>query len=183
LAENIRLMKNFGFASMDNVIHLGTNGKMAEICAAMGLACFERLDEIVDVNRRNHQAYRWGLEGLPGVRLLSYDDQEATNWQYVVLEVDETAAGVSRDTLVELLHAAKVRARRYFYPGCHRVEPYKTLYPEQTEALPGTDELCRRVLILPTGTALSVEDIDYVCDLIRRAVRPSRTQAVKVLSR
>lgn len=170
LAEKIRLMKNFGFSGMDNVIHLGTNGKMPEICAAMGLACFGRLDEIVAANRANHEAYRTGLDGLPGIRLMGFDDCEQSNWQYVVVEVEDRVAGISRDSLMQALHAKGVRARRYFYPGCHRMEPYITLYPEQTETLPATDELCRRVLVLPTGTAVSVDDSAYVCDLIRKAI-------------
>jgi dTDP-4-amino-4,6-dideoxygalactose transaminase len=178
LANKIRLMKNFGFVKLDTVVHLGTNGKMPEICAAMGLACFEKLDEIVAVNRRNHQLYEDGLAGLPGIRLLSYADQEGSNWQYIVVEVDEAEAGLSRDALVEALHAGKVRARRYFYPGCHRMEPYKTLYPDQVERLPATDALCQRVLVLPTGTAVSPEDIGYVCDLIRNAVRTCSEQRV-----
>jgi len=41
LAGNIRLMKNFGFAGFDNVIYIGTNGKMTEVCAAMGLTSIE----------------------------------------------------------------------------------------------------------------------------------------------
>ena len=38
LAETMRLMRNFGFSGMDTVIYPGTNGKMIEISAAMGLA-------------------------------------------------------------------------------------------------------------------------------------------------
>ena len=171
LAEKVRLMKNFGFARMDTVVHLGTNGKMPEICAAMGLACFEKLDEILDANRRNHKLYREGLRGLPGIHLMTYDGVEETNWQYVVVEVDGEQAGISRDDLFHALHANGVRARRYFFPGCHRMEPYKTLYPEQIDQLPATDELCRRVLVLPTGTAVSPADVDYVCRVICEACR------------
>src|SRR6185369_3387994 len=45
LAEKIRLMKNFGFAGYDQVIYLGTNGKMSEVSAAMGLTSLESLDD------------------------------------------------------------------------------------------------------------------------------------------
>jgi dTDP-4-amino-4,6-dideoxygalactose transaminase len=171
LAERIRRIKNFGFAGADRVVDLGTNGKMPEVCAAMGLACFARLDEILDANRRNYNAYRTGLDGLPGIRMLSYDDLEGTNWQYIVVEVDAQAAGLTRDELCRQLEAQQIRARRYFYPGCHRLEPYRTLYPEQLDRLPETDRLCNRVLALPTGTAVSVEDVQRVCDVINAFVR------------
>jgi len=170
LAEKIRLMKNFGFSGMDNVVHLGTNGKMPEICAAMGLACFAKLDDILDVNRRNYDAYRTGLSGVPGIKVINYEAQEATNWQYIVLEIDAGQARLTRDELMEVLHAENIRARRYFYPGCHRMEPYVSLYPDQKDSLPLTDALCQRVLCLPTGTAISVEDVARICHVIRRAV-------------
>ena len=57
LAHKLRLMKNFGFEGKDNVIHLGTNAKMSEISAAMGLASFAKIDEFVDTNKRNYQLY------------------------------------------------------------------------------------------------------------------------------
>ena len=170
LAAKIRLMKNFGFARMDEVIHLGTNGKMPEICAAMGLACFEKLDEVVSTNRRNFEEYRQGLDGIPGIRLISFDEIEMANWQYVVIEVDQGRTGVSRYDLMQHLHKNSVRARRYFYPGCHRMEPYCSLYPDQTSVLPRTDELCDRVLELPTGSAISIADVNYVCEVIRQHV-------------
>ena len=63
LAAKIRLMTNFGFAGYDNVIYVGTNGKMPEVSAAMGLTGLESLDEFIAANRRNHAAYRAGLLG------------------------------------------------------------------------------------------------------------------------
>ena len=51
-------MTNFGFAGFDNVVHVGTNGKMSEICAAMGLANLESIDALIETNRRNYQLYR-----------------------------------------------------------------------------------------------------------------------------
>jgi len=182
LAQKLRLMKNFGFLKMDTVIHLGTNGKMPEICAAMGLSCFNRLPDIVDANRHNHHCYTTALAGLPGIRLMDYSEQDASNWQYIVVEVDEAQAGLSRDELVAVLHAENVRARRYFFPGCHRMEPYKTLYPEQTDRMPITDAVCNRVLILPTGTAVSGDDIRFVCGLIRQTLEDRAHPARRCLA-
>jgi len=55
LAQKMRLMRNFGFAGIDQVIYVGTNGKMSELSAAMGLTSLESVDEFVAANRRNHQ--------------------------------------------------------------------------------------------------------------------------------
>ena len=77
---------------------------------------------------------------------------------------------ISRDQLVELLWAENVIARRYFYPGCHRMEPYRSIYSQAGQALPTTERLTQRVLQLPTGTAVGPEQIATICQLIRLAV-------------
>ena len=170
LARSVRLMKNFGFAGLDNVVSIGINGKMNEISAAMGLTGLETLDSVSDTNRRNYLQYQRDLADTPGLQLVRYDESERCNYQYVILEVDREVTGLSRDQLVELLWAENVRARRYFYPGVHRMQPYRSRYPEAGEALPETEMLVERVISLPTGTAVDSTDISKLCEIIRYAV-------------
>jgi dTDP-4-amino-4,6-dideoxygalactose transaminase len=170
LAAKVRLMKNFGFAGYDNVDYIGTNGKMSEVSAAMGLSSLEGLDEFIEVNRRNYLLYRKGLANIPGVRLLDYSETDKRNYQYVILEIDETVINLSRDQLVMILHAENVLARRYFYPGCHRMEPYRSYFPHAHLLLPNTELLASRVVSLPTGTSVSPTDVANICDIIRLAV-------------
>ena len=170
LAEKARLMKNFGFSGYDQVTELGVNGKMNEFSAAMGLTSLESLDEFVAVNRRNHEQYREELADVPGVHLATYDEAEMNNYQYVVLEVEDEETGIGRDDLVEVLWAENVIARRYFYPGCHRMEPYLSENPEAGLALPVTEELSGRLVVLPTGTAVGPEEVGGICDVISTAV-------------
>jgi dTDP-4-amino-4,6-dideoxygalactose transaminase len=166
LAQTARLMRNFGFSGYDNVIHPGTNGKMVEACAAMGLVNLDSIDAIVAANRRNHDAYRDGLQALPGLRLLAYDEREANNFQYVVVEIGPEF-GVSRDRTVAALHAENVLARKYFWPGCHRMAPYADLYPDAAAGLPHTEAVAERVIVLPTGMAVSEAEIGVICDVLR----------------
>lgn len=170
LAAQIRLMKNFGFIGYDRVSSIGTNGKMSEVSAAMGLTSLESFDEFIAVNRRNYRQYRERLMPVPGIRLLFYDENEKCNYQYIVLEVDAAVTRVSRDDIVRVLLAENVIARRYFYPGCHRMEPYRSRYPQARLALPVTEQLAERVLVLPTGTAADPEQIAVICQIIRTAV-------------
>jgi dTDP-4-amino-4,6-dideoxygalactose transaminase len=169
LAERARLMRNHGFADYDEVSCVGTNGKMSEVAAAMGLTSLEARDRFYDDNRRNYDAYRAGLEGIGGVDLIAYDEDELCNRNYVVIEVDESAS-LARDDLQRLLWAENVLARRYFFPGCHRAEPYRSLFPRAGLELPETERLTGRLLALPTGTAMDAASIDVVTDLIRRAM-------------
>ncbi|HYH86106.1 MAG TPA: aminotransferase class I/II-fold pyridoxal phosphate-dependent enzyme, partial [Pyrinomonadaceae bacterium] len=170
LARKMRLMKNFGFTYYDNVDYIGTNGKMNEMSAAMGLTNLESMDEFIATNRRNHEQYRRELEGLPGIRLLTYDETEKCNYQYVVLEIDEAATRLSRDELQQVLWAENVLARRYFYPGCHRAEPYRSHFPHAGLLLPETEKLTQCVLALPTGTGAGPEEIGKVCRIINFAI-------------
>ena len=170
LADKMRLMRNFGFAGYDHVVHLGTNGKMSEVCAAMGLTALESLDDFIALNYDNYRQYQMELSGLPGVYLLTYDETEKCNYQYIVLEIDDTITDISRDDLLNILWADNVVARRYFYPGCHRMEPYRSYFPQAGLLLPETERLTDRVLVLPTGTGVSSEDIKKLCGIIRTVV-------------
>ena len=181
LAAKIRLMTNFGFSGYDNVIYVGTNGKMSEVSAAMGLTGLESLDEFIAANLRNYKAYQSGLQEIPGIKLITYNEAERNNYQYIVVEVDEPTAGINRDDIVRVLHAENVLARRYFYPGCHQMEPYRSYFPHAGMLLPETEQLTQRVMSLPTGTALRTEEIETICSIIRLAVRESR-ELVRKLS-
>jgi dTDP-4-amino-4,6-dideoxygalactose transaminase len=166
LAAKIRLMKNFGFNGYDNVIYIGTNGKMTEICAAMGLTELESMDDFIATNRKNYYAYREGLEGIPGVTLTRYDEAERCNFHYIIIEIDE-AAGLGRDQLIAALHAENVLARRYFFPGCHRMEPYRSFFPHAGLLLPETERLTARVASLPNGSSVGAAEVRTICSLIR----------------
>jgi dTDP-4-amino-4,6-dideoxygalactose transaminase len=173
LASKLRLMRNFGFAGYDNVVCIGTNGKMSEISAAMGLTSLESLEKFVAVNRRNYKEYQQELTDLPGVRLLTFDEGQRCNYQYVVLEIDKDSTGISRDLLVQILWAENIIARRYFFPGCHRMEPYRSYYPNAGRTLPVTERVAERLLVLPTGMAVSKDGIHEICTIIRLVIADS----------
>ncbi|MDH3754243.1 MAG: aminotransferase class I/II-fold pyridoxal phosphate-dependent enzyme [Acidimicrobiia bacterium] len=166
LAERVRLMKNFGFTYYDQVEHVGTNGKMNEMSAAVGLAGLDSLDDVIARNRANYLAYRDNLADIPGVRLFELDENERNNHQYVVIEVDRERIGLTRDEILVALHAENVIARRYFYPGCHRMEPYRSYFPNAGLLLPWTTEIAEKVLCLPTGTSISLESVGTICAVI-----------------
>lgn len=162
LARRIRLMRNFGFAGYDTVTEQGTNAKMPELSAALGLTSLDSLERFIAANRDNHAQYARELEDVPGLRMIDYPADERQNYHYVVAEVDDPRL---RDDLVAVLHAENVLARRYFAPGCHRMQPYS----RNPVRLPATEALSDRVLVLPTGTAISYADIATICAIIRVA--------------
>ncbi|MFK3738294.1 DegT/DnrJ/EryC1/StrS family aminotransferase [Massilia sp. TN1-12] len=169
LARTMRLMRNFGFSGLDQVSYPGTNGKMIEIAAAMGLVNLKAIDDVIAANRANYRAYREELAGIPGVRLVEYDEAERNNYQYVILEVAPDCA-IARDRLVDTLRAENILARRYFWPGCHKMEPYRSLFPHAGLLLTATEAVADSVIVLPTGQTMDAAKIAVVGQVIRAAL-------------
>ena len=162
LACRVRLMRNFGFTHYDAVGALGTNAKMHELSAAMGLTSLDSLERFIAVNHAHHAQYALELEDVPALRMIQHPTEEQQNFHYVVTEVAEPSL---RDDLVTVLHAENVLARRYFAPGCHRLQPYAATPIH----LPATETLADRVLVLPTGTSITEGDITTICAIVRLA--------------
>lgn len=165
LAETFRRLRSFGLEN-GNVVDVGVNGKMNELSGAMGLTSLESCEAFIDRNRANYIAYQAALAGVRGLRLFT-PRTTVHNYQYVVVEVDSRQAGLSRDQLVELLHEENVLAKKYFSPGCHRMEPYQRPSGVASRSLPQTDRLCDRLLQLPTGSAINADDVRQIGDLLR----------------
>ncbi|MGQ0561627.1 MAG: DegT/DnrJ/EryC1/StrS family aminotransferase [Gemmatimonadota bacterium] len=176
LARELRLMRNFGFRGYDDVATAGTNAKLNEISAAMGLTAMDELDALLELNRSRFEQYERDLAGIAGLRMVRPSAGERSNYQYVILEIGE-GAGLTRDQLLALLWAENVRARRYFYPGCHRSAPY-ALRP--SAPLPVTERLVREVLVLPAGGSASADDARAITALIRFALQNAGALAVRI---
>lgn len=166
LAERLRRIRNFGFSGYDRVDHLGTNAKLPEVSAAAGLLSLEQLEHYRGVNAANAARYRAALRAVPGLHWVEPFAGETSNHQYVVAELGPRWPAWTRDVLVRALHLEGVLARRYFHPGCHRMEPYRTEQPEAGRGLPHTEALCGRVVCFPNGTGVSPETIDRICGLV-----------------
>eukprot|EP00455_Lapot_gusevi_P044847 TRINITY_DN5661_c0_g1_i1.p1 TRINITY_DN5661_c0_g1~~TRINITY_DN5661_c0_g1_i1.p1 ORF type:complete len:539 (+),score=207.88 TRINITY_DN5661_c0_g1_i1:56-1618(+) len=273
VARAVRQARNFGFAGYDNVICWGTNAKMNEVCAGMGLTNLRHVPFVLERNYLNFLSYARHINNIPGLELIrlateqfsdipadslatpasplnqqilayrsavtdkisndpralcacvncdceqakspsdnrlcrqelerttwsevaatSSEQKEcgsaseekagsvehilrefrlpanpvgvASNFQYILIRV-RPEYGVSRDTVAKLLTAENVHARRYFFPGVHRMEPYRTLFPEADSTLPLTNEAATQVMVLPSGELIGDEHIAKICELLR----------------
>ena len=180
VAKQIRLMKNFGFAGYDNVIYSGTNGKMTEICAAMGLTSLESIDDFMEVNKRNYLTYKKGIAEIPGLSLLVNEGEDRRNHQYIVMKVDSKFP-LTRDEVIQVLLAENVLARKYFWPGCHNMEPYRSFYPHAGLLLTQTQIISNRVIVMPTGTTMSLDNIKAILTILQLLSQIENTGLVKEL--
>ncbi len=176
--QKVKQMANFGFAGLDHVTGWGTNAKLNEISAAMGIAEIERMEFILSANRANHGLYRKTLK-VNGIRI-----QEPTadsNFQYVVAAVEADKLGLSRDQVLQVLWTENVLARRYFYPACHRMEPYASDKTLKRNPLPNTEKVAAEVLVLPTGETMGSEKIERVCRILQTAAKPEIARQIREL--
>lgn len=168
LAEHLRSLRAFGAGRDRSINGPGTNAKMSEVAAAMGLTSLEAFAGTVAHNQVNHVAYRTELSGVAGVEVMDYGPQNEPNYQYVVLTIDRERTGIHRDQLMDVLGAERIFTQRYFSPACHQLEPYRS---EGTTSLPHTERIADQVLALPTGPAVSTDNARRISDLIRMVLR------------
>ena len=72
------------------------NAKLNEIHAAMALAGLDELDHQVTRNRERYTTYRRALNGLSGVRLVAFDEQEQSGYKNILIELQEGLATPAR---------------------------------------------------------------------------------------
>jgi dTDP-4-amino-4,6-dideoxygalactose transaminase len=155
LAAKLRLMRNFGFTNYDKTDHIGTNAKMSEFAAAYGLVHLDELDSIIEQNKLVHEAYCEEFSKFKEIKFISYEFPARSNYQYIVAQVDAAL----RDKLVDYFHLHGILTRRYFHPGCHRMEPYNSCEKYNGLKLPITEQICDEVIIFPTGKQISLNDV------------------------
>jgi dTDP-4-amino-4,6-dideoxygalactose transaminase len=159
-------LKNFGFKNELEVVMPGTNAKMNEMQALMGMQVLKYLDEIIHKRSKITELYRARLKNVPGIRLVpDLSPDIRYNYAYMPIEVDEKEFGMSRDHLYERLKQWNVHTRRYFYPlvcdfSCYR---YLTVNDPLTVAR----GVAERILTLPIYDSLGLSDVEAICEIIK----------------
>ena len=163
-------MRGFGFFGQDNITEFGLNAKLNETHASMALACLDDLEDQIGRNRKRYYRYREHLGSSSGLRLLEFDETQKTSYKNVVVELTD-AWPLARAQTLDILHAEGALARPYYAPPLHR----KTMsYPHVPVALPLTDRLAERFMLLPCGHFVSHADIDALCGLLTFIERNAR---------
>lgn len=157
LAGKLRALRNYGFSGQDVVSGLGINAKMHEISAAMALSNLPHYARLADHNRRLQAAYARALGGVAEISIYKQEIQAGSD-HYAVFRVSE-GSRIDRDVLIAMLQAENVRARRYFWPGCHLAPPYNA---QRHAPLPVTERLARSLFQLPTGMQLDERDAEAI---------------------
>jgi dTDP-4-amino-4,6-dideoxygalactose transaminase len=165
-------LRNFGFESETEVIMPGTNAKMNEFQALMGLQVLQHLDAITARRQAVDALYRARLEPVPGIVMPALPPANTRhNFAFFPVEIDKKDFGLSRDELYEALKRFNIHTRRYFYPllpdlACYRDVPH-------ADPLTTARRVANRILALPIYDSLPLEDVERICDCVM-SLRPRR---------
>jgi dTDP-4-amino-4,6-dideoxygalactose transaminase len=159
-------LKNFGFENETEVVMPGTNAKMNEFQALMGLEVFKHLESMIQRRRQIDALYRHELRDVPGLRFPPLPPKNvAYNFAYFPIEIEAQEFGCSRDHFYEELKRFNVFARRYFYPLICDYVCYRSL--QISDPLTEARQIAQRIVTLPMYDALPLEDVKQICDIIR----------------
>jgi len=162
LKQTFDYLKNFGFKNEVEVVMPGTNAKMNEMQALMGVLVLKHLDELVEKGRAIETVYRKRLADVPGIRIPpSLPPNVHYNYGYMPVEVDEAEFGMSRDRLYEELMELNIHARRYFHPLVPDFACYQDV--QTRDPLTVARGVAQRILTLPTYHAISEETVERIC--------------------
>jgi perosamine synthetase len=168
LAERLRLLRNLAFTK-PRFRHevAGYNFRMTGYQAAMGLAQFRKIEKIIEEKRRVAHTYNHYLSVIPGLQLPA-ELEWARNiyWMYGV--VVDPESGVSRDQLMQSLHADGIDTRTFFCP-MNQQPCLQSITDFRAEACPVADRLWETGLYLPSTYTLSENVIKFVADSVSRA--------------
>lgn len=154
--------RNFGVDG-EELDGFGTNAKMNEFQAAMGICNLRHLDEELALRKAVFERYEQRLRGVAGLTLLQEQPDVKRNYAYFPLLIDPERFGCGRDELKEKLEAQNVYTRKYFYP---LVSENLAFGRDMTVDTPKAKYSSRHVLCLPMYAHLALEDVDRICDLI-----------------
>ena len=158
LLEKVRYLINFGIKNQEEIPHLGTNAKMNEFEAAMGLCILDDIEDIKTNRKKVVENYKIGLESL--VTFQEQNNQASENYSYfpILFKNEEDLSKVQKS-----LNKENIFPRRYFYPSLDTLE-----YIEPKQECIISRDISKRILCLPIYAELEKGNQDKIIDIIRK---------------
>ena len=171
LAGACRSLRNLCFLPHKRFVHerLGWNMRMTNLQAALGVAQLERLDEFVARKRAMGRRYTELLAGLAGVQLPIAATDYADNIYWVYGVVLDDALGIDAEEAMRRLAGEGIGTRPFFCP-MHQQPVLRRLGLFEDEKYPVAERMYRQGFYLPSGLALTEDQIDRVVAALRRVL-------------
>lgn len=160
--DMVHKLKSFGLEAEDSKM-VGTNAKMTEFHAAMGVCNMKYIEKIVETRRKYYEAYLTLLGGLKGIKLNYVNQDIEANYSYFPIFVEESTTGFNRDILLEVLQEDNIFTRKYFYPLTNEMTAYSEYKSDET---PIAKKISEGILCLPLYYDMNMSDIERICKVI-----------------
>jgi len=170
LAEKARSLRNLCFQSNRRFYHeeLGFNFRLTNLQAALGLAQLERMDQIVAKKRWMGQEYTRRLKDIKGLQLpVEKPWARSAYWMYGVVLAEET--GLDADWLAQRLRERGIDTRPFFL-GMHEQPALRQQGLFRNERYPVAERIARQGLYLPSGLAMTEEQLIQVCEAVHKVL-------------
>ncbi len=165
LKDKLHLIKNFGISGEDNVDYIGTNGKMNEFQAAMGICNLKYIDENINKRKVIFERYIENLKNEKGIKLplKQYLNKDVkSNYAYFPIVLDSYKK--TREQLILQLKQENIYPRKYFYPITIKYFCYENMFSDNT---PIAEKISNNVITLPIFDKLTIEQVDKICKIIK----------------
>jgi len=152
---------NFGHKDQLSFNGIGINAKMSELQAALGLAVFPYIDEILKKRKLIVEFYNKYLD-FNEVKKIKIRDETSWNYSYypIIFESEEMLLKV-----MKALNDKQIFPRRYFYPSLN------TIRYTNGKCMPISESIASRILCLPLYHELNFEDLNFICKLISNEIK------------
>ncbi len=157
LVEKARYLINFGIENQTSIPHLGTNAKMNEFEAAMGLCVLDDMEEIKNKRKQIVKTYIDGLNGLAEFQKKNENTTENYSYFPVVFKNESERLKVEKS-----LNEEGIFPRRYFYPSLDTLD-----YIEPKQECKLSRIISKRILCLPIYAELEVEIQEKIVNIIK----------------
>jgi dTDP-4-amino-4,6-dideoxygalactose transaminase len=160
LVQKARDLINFGIENQESIPSLGTNAKMNEFEAAMGLCM---LDDVVNLKNKRKKLYKVYKKGLAGIVEFPQQNQNSTlNYSYfpVILKDEKQTLCIQKT-----LNTENIFPRRYFYPSLDTLN-----YIEPRQIMPNSRDIGRRILCLPLYSELTKNEQRYIINMVKESL-------------
>lgn len=163
LKDKLCLLRNFGIKNEEEVILPGTNAKMNELQAAIGLLNLKYIDEEIERRKKVTYIYKENLKDVEGINYNDEREDVKYNYQYFPILIEEKEFGFNRDYVYDYLKKFNVFSRKYFYPLCTDYKFYKN---KNNCKIPNATKVANEILCLPMYGELKKQEIEKICELI-----------------
>lgn len=165
LYDKLYNLKNFGIRGEESVVEVGTNAKMNEFCAIMGLCNLKHIKKSIYKRKLRYDAYTEKLKDIKGISFFRERAGVEKNYSYFPILVKKDYV-MSRDGLFNHLKNNKIFSRKYFYPLTSEQFFLRNKYSDII--LEHAKKISEQVLTLPLYEELEFEVIEKISGLLRK---------------